>query len=66
MTPAQRERIGSWIRWALALLLIPTLAMLDGRYVHVGDYDRDQARIEAKLDRILDAVCDSSQTRMCR
>lgn len=57
MSPAQRARIATWLRWLLALLLLPTIAMLDSRYVKAGQYGSDQQRRDSV--RAVQAIRDS-------
>ena len=64
MSPAQKERIATWIRWALALLLLPTLAMLDGRYVKSADYRMDRSLL-LRIDSTSQSTAERVQRIYC-
>ena len=60
MTPPEKKRLAYWL--ALLVALWPLLLAFDARYVKQDEL----LRVEAKLDRILDAVCADVEKRVCR
>ena len=60
MTPPEKRRLAYWL--ALLVAVWPLLMALDSRYVK----HEELQRVDAKLDRILDAVCASDDKRVCR
>lgn len=51
---------------AFVVLLSALRGAADERYVQRTEHDSTMVRLDGKLDRILDAVCESDAKRVCR
>lgn len=72
MTDKTRDQLARWtkvlgILVALSVLMGATKAALEEHFVTQTEYRADQAKIDGKIDRVLDVVCEGKeQVRACQ